>query len=436
MRRLLLCLVPVLTFVAACGDSRSPNSPTPLPGSTASISGFVSTGGQSNSGDSSGAGMKVSVVGTSLQTVTNSTGRFALDGVPSGNVRLQFSAPGVDAGVEVSNVQQSEVIEMTVVVSTTTALVESQRRSSGKDTELEGRIEMLPGPLPNSVVIAGVTVLTDTNTQYFLNGSPGDADDLEIGLRVHVKGQTNGPNLLALVIQIQNTNPNISVIVNGIVDEFSGNPTAFEFEIDGRLIKGDNTTEFFGNSVFADLDDGVRAEVKGLQRNGFVFAERIHVNTEETPVPPGTGTSASIEGLLTAINGTVLVVDGVTVRTDSSTVFRRGGDDSQKVTDMDLNMTLHVVGDRQTDGSLDARMVQIKGDAVGGKFKITGSAGGVKGTCQVLSFGVNGYDIVTDATTTFLPTGSCASLKSGSKVTVTGIVQNGGTVKATSVQLN
>ena len=74
------------------------------------------------------------------------------------------------------------------------------------------------------------------------------------------------------------------------------------------------------------------------------------------------------------------------------------------LTALDLNMILHVVGDRQSDGSLDARMIQIKGDAVGGKFQITGSMGGLKGTCTTsLSFGVNGYDIVTDSATVFVP---------------------------------
>ena len=439
MRRLLLCVVPVLALAAACGDSKAPNSPSPLPGTAASISGVVSNGGSGSSGmasDASGSGMKVSVAGTNLQTVADAMGRFSLQGVPAGNVRLQFSSSSVDAGVDVSNVQQRESIELSVTVTSTTAVVESQRRSSGSDSELEGRIEKLPPESPaNTLVVAGVTVLTNTSTQYFLNGESADFSDLAIGLRVHVKGQSNATGILALVIQIQNTNPDIPVVINGIVDEFTGSASQFEFEIDGRLIKGDANTEFFGNSVFADLDDGVRAEVKGKQRNGFVYAERIHVNKEEGP--GGTQqTSASIEGLLTSISLPVLVVDGVTVRTSASTTVRRGGDDTQPLTALDLNMTLHVVGDRQSNGSIDARMIQIKGDAVGGKFQITGSMGGVKGTCTTsLSFGINGYDIVTDSATTFDPVGSCSSLKSGSKVTVFGIVQAGGVVKATKVQL-
>ena len=439
MRRLLLCLLPVLIGATACSSS-SPSAPSPTPGNAASISGVVSAGGSGSSqmaADSSGAGMKVSVAGTNVQTSADASGRFALQGVPAGNVRLQFSSSSVDAGVDVSNVQQREAIELNVVVTSTTAVVESQRRSSGGDTELEGRVEKLPPEsAANTLVVAGVTVLTDTNTKYFLNGQPAAFSDLAIGLRVHVKGQSSGTGVLAQVIQIQNTNPDIPVVINGIVDDFTGPSSAFEFKIDGRLIKGDANTEFFGNSAFADLEDGVRAEVKGKQRNGFVYAERIHVNEEEVPpVPVPPSTSASIEGLLTSISLPQLVVDGVTVRTSASTTVRRGGDDSQPLTALDLNMILHVVGDRQSDGSLDARMIQIKGDAVGGKFQITGSMGGVKGTCTTsLSFGINGYEIVTDSATQYDPVGSCSSLKSGSKATVFGIVQAGGVVKATKVQ--
>jgi hypothetical protein len=98
-------------------------------------------------------------------------------------------------------------------------------------------------------------------------------------------------------------------------------------------------------------------------------------------------------------------------------------------------MIVHVVGDRQADGSIIARKVQIKGDAVGGLFQIEGSLGGLKGTCPAVSFSVNGYDIVADAATIYDPVApGCAGLKSGDKVLVDGVVLAGGTVLATSIK--
>ena len=56
---------------------------------------------------------------------------------------------------------------------------------------------------------------------------------------------------------------------------FPGTIAAFQFTVDGRLVKGDATTEFFGNSAFSDLVNGARVEVKGSQRDGFVYATRM-----------------------------------------------------------------------------------------------------------------------------------------------------------------
>jgi hypothetical protein len=57
--------------------------------------------------------------------------------------------------------------------------------------------------------------------------------------------------------------------------------------------------------------------------------------------------------------------------------------------------------------------------------------GGVHGTCPALNFVVNGFSVVTDNSTTFTP--ACSTFKSGNKVTVNGIRQADGSIKATSV---
>jgi hypothetical protein len=236
----------------------------------------------------------------------------------------------------------------------------------------------------------------------------------------------------ASLVDIQNANGAIPVEINGVVSSFQTTATGFSFMIDDRQITGDANTEFFGNSVLGDLRDGMTAEVKGEERNGFVYAVRIHVNTTDAPAPPET--SASIEGPLTAQTGAIpvltLTVGGSTVHTTAETSVRRRGD-VQDLSVLALNMTLHVEGTRAADGSLAARMIQIKDDPTDGPFEIEGAAGGVKGTCPALQFSVNGFAIVTDASTTFLT--PCSGIHSGSKVKAAGIVQADGTVKATTV---
>jgi len=121
-------------------------------------------------------------------------------------------------------------------------------------------------------------VQTDATTTFLVNGAPGTFASLAVGQRVHVKGQSTATALMARQIDIQNTNVDIGVNVNGIVAHFIGTATAFQFDVDGRVVHGDTLTTFFGNSAFADLANGVRVEVHGSQRDGFVYATRIHVN--------------------------------------------------------------------------------------------------------------------------------------------------------------
>jgi hypothetical protein len=96
---------------------------------------------------------------------------------------------------------------------------------------------------------------------------------------VHVKGTSGTGGLLASVLMIQNTNTDIGVPINGIISGFTGTATAFEFTVNGRLVKGDDATVFFGNSAFSDLADGKRVQVKGSQRDGYVYAVRVHVSS-------------------------------------------------------------------------------------------------------------------------------------------------------------
>jgi hypothetical protein len=240
----------------------------------------------------------------------------------------------------------------------------------------------------------------------------------------------NGSTLLASTVQIQNTITTIPVQVNGIVENFSGSIAGFQFTVSGQMVKGDSSTTF-DSSAFSDLKNGVRVEVTAQQRDGFVLATRIHVNVESGG---GQDNSASIEGTLTSKSGSVpnltLIVGGTTVTTSASTDVRRRGD-VQDLSTLQLNMTVHVEGTRLTNGSIAARMIQIKDDAPGGPFQIEGSMGGVHGTCPSLDFVVNGYKVFSDTSTTFTP--ACSTFKSGTKVLVNGVSQADGSVKATAV---
>jgi hypothetical protein len=112
-----------------------------------------------------------------------------------------------------------------------------------------------------------------------------------------------------------------------------------------------------------------------------------------------------------------LTVGTTTVRTSSNTVVQRRGD-VQTLAVLQVGMRLHVVGDRQSDGSIDAWRIQIMDDEVGDSMEIEGSAGGLQGTCPSLTFSVNGFPVVTNGSPVFGPPLTWSSLKSGTTVLV------------------
>jgi hypothetical protein len=365
-----------------------------------------------------------------------------LANVPSGDVQLQLTGGGANAMVPVAAVQPAERIDLVLSVAGATAAIESQVRSGGATTELEGRVESLPPTVvdPLSFKAAGRLVKTDASTRFQDGSQTRSFADLRIGMRVHVKGTTSGDTINATLVELQNSNVDIPVNVNGVIDTLTGTASAFQFKIGSIVVKGDGNTAFFGDGdspdTFANLKEGVRVEVKGQQRDDFVYATRIHINDgddddDESPED----TSASIHGTLKAIGGAVpalvLTVDTTTVRTSSSTTVKRRGD-FQTLETLKIGQSLHVIGTRQSDGSLDARHIEINDDPTGNDVEIEGSVGGLKGSCPSLSFGINGYAVTTNGVTTFVGL-TCPAMKSGDKVKVNGTKQGDGSVLATKV---
>lgn len=441
MRRQLLVLFVLasLTGLVACSSSNNPASPSPVSGVTlngsvvapggggGSTNGTTTLSGPSPAGTIP-AGLTVSVVGTNVSVQVDASGRFAIRGVPAGNVELRFTAPGMAASVTLTGLLTGQTVTITVSLDGSVASLESDRRSGAGEDQLEGRVESLPPTTAAlTFVAAGQTVTTDTNTKFYLRGAPASFNALEIGQRVHVKGKTSGGSLLASSVDIQNTNTSIGVEINGVIANFSGTASAFQFEVDGRLVKGDAATEFFGNSLFTDLANGRTVQVKGSQRDGFVYAVRLHVDVEATEV--------DFTGVISAISGTAptltLTVGTTTVTTTSGTEVQRKGD-VQSPAALQVGMTVEVDGLLQSDGSVVAKKIHIENDATGGLFEITGTLAGSSGTCPTISFSVSGYSIATTGTTVFVP--SCSALTNGTQVEVHGIVQAGGSISATKVE--
>lgn len=453
----LLAAAWLVVIQAACGGSGSPTAPTSsapgnAPGASggaagATISGTVAGAASANSSVTADtglsaqaiAGLRVSVAGTNISTDVSSSGAFSLANVPAGDARLMFSGGGVNASTTVNALSSGDTVSIVVAVSGSTAVVLSDSRRGSLEQEIEGRIDGVPAS--DTISVDGKKVKVIDATRITEGNATRTFADLKVGVRVHVKGAPASDVFVASAIAIQNTNTDIQVPWNGIVESLKGTASAFEFVIGSKTIKGDSNTGFFGDGdrsdTFASLKDGKRVEVKGQQRDGYLYAVRIHINGsgDTTTPPPTQDTSASIEGTLSSIGGSIpkltLKVASTTVTTSADTTVQRRGD-KQELSTLKTGMTLHVVGTRMSDSSIEARFIQIKDDELGGVVEIEGSVGGLKGTCPAVTFGVNGYDVATNGSTKFTG-GTCAELKSGNKVVVKGTRQANGSVLATDV---
>jgi uncharacterized protein DUF5666 len=434
-------LAAALALSACGGASNAPTSPSTggSGATTATISGTVRAGSPLLAASIGGAmsGLVVTVVGTNISATVDAADRFTLNGVPPGDATLRFTGAGVDSAVPLPQLRPAETVSLVLSVAGASVSIDSEIRSAAASQQLEGRVESLPPTTTaNTLIVAGKTVKTDSGTRFEQGGLTKSFADLLIGMRVHVEGTASGSDITASLIRIQNTNTWIPVEVNGVIDSFAGATTMFQFKIGSRQVKGDDLTVFFGNSTFSMLKDGVRVEVKGQQRDGYIYAERIHVNVDGGTDDDAQDDSASIQGVVTSITGTkpalTLMVGGTVVRTSASTDVQRRGD-TQTLDALKTGQTLHVVGVRQSNGSIEARHIFIDDDPTGGEFEIEGSVGGLKGTCPSVTFGVNGFSIATNGSTTFNG-GACSTLKNGDKVTVNGVKQADGSVLAKTVK--
>ena len=455
MSRWMSVVALVAMGCVACGGDTSPTPASPSSAGVSSATQGAKIIGNVSAGEPLAA-MAAQVVGTAISAPVGAGGGFSLDGVPAGAVQLRFVGSGVDASVGLNPVQAGDLVSVLVGISGATATIQSESRNAGNKVELEGRVESLSAATadPLWLIVSGrkVTVSVQTTIRDGDNATKAFAD-LAIGQRVHVKGTLVTDPVSAIAadsIVIQNTNTWIPVNVNGIVEKLNALPAppdvTFWFNIGSRLIGGDAKTTVYGDSdpplTLDDLKDGQRVEVKGEQRDNFVYAVRIHINGT-TPQPPQDD-SASVEGILKADPtgsepNLILLLDTkfgeATVTTTSATVVqRRGGVVDLKA--LAKGQTIHAVGTRMSDGSVAANMLQIKDDETGGSFMIEGTLASLKGNCPTVTFGVNGYAVKT-AESTFVPlpegAATCGELRNGIRVGVEGNRLGDGSVLATKV---
>jgi len=263
--------------LAACGGSSpstpgiSPTAPT-SPSTPAAVTGATITGTVQGLVGTSAAGragarevITVTVAGTTITATIDSQGTFVLNGVPAGTVTLTFS--GTSATVTLQNVGQSGKIKIVIVISGSTATVETEQRvATDGQAELEGRISSF-GTTASTFYVGDILVTVGTAPMRH-----GDTtvpfSELKVGDRVHVTGTATGvgtttPGMTASLITVQNTNPKVPVNLKGAITLNSKACPVTEFVVEGYTVRTNAQTKFEKGECATALLNGVDVHVKG-----------------------------------------------------------------------------------------------------------------------------------------------------------------------------
>ena len=452
MRRLLWAVLIVTVVTAACGGKGSPTAPSggsgvpaapgaPAPGPTATITGSVQgSAGSSLLSASAGAaltGVTVTVVGTSVTSGVDAGGRFTLMNVPPGDVRLQLTGGGANATVTLGAVQASQTVDVVVMVSGSSASLDSEVRSGAGEAQLEGRVESLPPSMPAlTFKAAGRTVRTDASTR-FTDGSVTRAfGDLQIGMRVHVKGSLSGETLTATRVELQSAQL-VPVEVNGTIDGLTGSASGFQFNVGSTVVKGDSRTTILGHGdaakTFADLKNGAKVEVKGTLGGGFLQATRIRLEEEESQ-----GQEQEVGGTISNLSGGASAfqfnVGSTLVKGDGKTTILGHGNAAKTFADLKNGAKVEVKGTRGA-GFLQAIRIRFEEEEQesGREVDVEGTLGALSGTCPTLSSTVGSTKFTTSSETKF-EGASCSAFKAGDRVELKGTKKADGSVAATKLE--
>lgn len=288
---LVLLAATAAGFAASgCGSSSSPSSALVSPSAPgprgATINGTVSSGATAASTGGVHAqattGIRVTVTGTGLSATTDGSGRFILNGVPSGQVELRFEGPGIDARLSLGGLQEGQSIEIRVKLSGSGASLEGSDDDDQGEAELKGAVQSVTPP---SLKVGGRTVVTNASTKILgKHDAPIALTDIHPGDTVEVKGtaQADG-SILATRVKLEDADDDHGdeqeVELEGKIESKG----ASSITVSGRTATVDGSTRILDNKnnpiAFSVLKVGDRVEVEGKKSStGDIQATKIKLD--------------------------------------------------------------------------------------------------------------------------------------------------------------
>jgi len=295
MKRSYMAAIVVAVLAAGCGSSASvsPTGPSATGvGTGTSIIGSVNgTTPVTPAGVAGamklGSTLTVSVAGTSVTAPVDANGQFVLNNVPSGDLVLQFSGPGVDARVTLSGITTGDQIHIDVLVGGNNAVVTNDARvhsgngNSGNKNEIEGLITAI-NMSTHTLTVNGKTVSVPVSATIRHGNTTVAFTDLKVGQRVHVKANSDASNnLIATEVMLQDDGTggidDNEQTLKGTVSALSGTCPTISFTVASTSVSANAATDYKG-IVCADVKNGTSVEVEAMKpASGPSVAMRIAI---------------------------------------------------------------------------------------------------------------------------------------------------------------
>jgi len=191
--------------IAAAGTGCSSSTMSPSGSAAASITGTITRSGQAFA---SSGGLTVGLMGTSVSSSVDGTGRFALGGVPAGDHDLHIAGSGVDAHVRIAGVSAREHIDVRLRVNGSTVSVEEIERDDEGDNEVE--VEGLVTAIDlnaRTLTVRGKVVSVPTAVPITHNKVAVDFAQIKIGDRVEIHATMTGSTITATRVKVEDAEP-------------------------------------------------------------------------------------------------------------------------------------------------------------------------------------------------------------------------------------
>jgi hypothetical protein len=273
-----------LVLTASCHES---SSSLTVAGS-ATVSGTVILGAGTSGATTQGmeiglSGVTVRVVQGGPSAVTDASGNFTLNGVPTGTVEMEFARSDINARAPVALVSGTN--QITAAVHGSTAVI-TPRGHAGE--EIEGLVQSTNAGGGSLVVLdqrlGAVTAKTDSSTLIRRGNTVILLSQIQIGMRVHVKALLQGDGTyLATEILLQDQNiGGEREGVGSVTSVEAGTKSFVVTTVSGPItVKTGASTTFKkkgSTATFSDVVVGAMVEAEGtLQADGSILARKVTI---------------------------------------------------------------------------------------------------------------------------------------------------------------